>query len=133
MKRAISFVISSMLMLILSGCASPPPPNPAANPYTPGQVSLTLRKGVTTQGEVASVFGAPNIVTQNDDGSSVWVYQKNAVVTQSQNQQSFATILLAGSSSDTSGFAQSARTMTLVIHFNKAGIVTGFKSLTTSF
>lgn len=118
----------------LSSCASnPPPQNPAYNPYTPGQVSLTLRKGVTRQAEVARVFGAPNIVTQNDDGSSVWIYQKNAVVTKAQNDQSFATILLAGNSSDTSGFAQSARTMTLVIHFTKAGVVSGFKSLTTSF
>ena len=133
MKFTVKILLSVVMVIQLSGCASKlPGNNPTTNPYTSGQVSLTLKKGITTQAEVARVFGAPNIVQQNTKGS-VWIYQKNAEVSRSASNSSYFTILLMGSQSNNSGFEQSSKTMTLIIHFNKKGIVTNFKSLTTSF
>ncbi len=133
--KIIQTLSAIMISFLISGCA-PSQPNitsPTYNPYTPGVVSLTLKKGITTQAEVLQSFGAPNIVSQNSDGNEVWTYQKNATVSQANSSGSYITILLAGANHDSSGFAQSSRTMTLIIYFNKAQRVVDFKSLTTSF
>lgn len=133
MKIFIKYFLPAAMIMLLAGCASKPPgDDPATNPYTSGQVSLTIKRGVTKQAEVAKVFGAPNIVQQSAQGS-VWIYQKNAEVSRSTANSSYFTILLMGSQSNNSGFEQSSKTMTLIIHFNKKGIVTNFKSLTTNF
>jgi outer membrane protein assembly factor BamE (lipoprotein component of BamABCDE complex) len=103
---------------------------------TSGQVSMTLRKNITTQAEVVEVFGAPNLVTQNADGEDVWTYQKNATVANATSNSSYATIILLGGSSKSSGFEQSSRTMTLIIKFKDIkGVktVVDFSSRSSSF
>jgi hypothetical protein len=103
---------------------------------TSGQVSMTLKKNITTQAEVVEVFGAPNLVTQNADGEDVWTYQKNATVANATSNSSYATIILLGGSSKSSGFEQSSRTMTLIIKFKDIkGVktVVDFSSRSSSF
>ena len=103
---------------------------------TSGQVSLTLKKNITTQTEVVETFGAPNLVTQNADGEEVWTYQKNATVSNAASNSSYATIILLGGSSKSSGFEQSSRTMTLIIKFKDIkGVktVVDFSSRSSSF
>lgn len=103
---------------------------------TSGQVSLTLKKNITTQTEVVETFGAPNLVTQNADGEEVWTYQRNATVANAVSNSSYATIILLGGSSKSSGFEQSSRTMTLIIKFKEIkGVktVVDFSSRASSF
>ena len=103
---------------------------------TSGQVSLTLKKNITSQAEVVETFGAPNLVTQNADGEEVWTYQRNATVSNSVSNSSYATIILLGGSSKSSGFEQSSRTMTLIIKFKEIkGVktVVDFSSRASSF
>lgn len=103
---------------------------------TSGQVSMTLKKNITTQAEVVEVFGAPNLVTQNADGEDVWTYQKNATVANATSNSSYATIILLGGSSKSSGFEQSSRTMNLIIKFKDVkGVktVVDFSSRSSSF
>lgn len=103
---------------------------------TAGQVSMTLKKNITTQAEVVETFGAPNLVTQNADGEDVWTYQRNATVANATSNSSYATIILLGGSSKSSGFEQSSRTMTLIIKFKDIkGVktVVDFSSRSTSF
>ena len=132
MKKSICLLtVCVIAVAVLAGCA-PKPPRPADNPFTAGEVSLTLKKGVTTKAEVARAFGAPNIVTQNN-GRSTWIYQKDAQVSHSHVGGVFGTILLAGGSESSASSSQSSRTMTLEITFNKQNRVVDFKSMTTSF
>lgn len=103
---------------------------------TAGQVSLTLKKGITTQTEVVETFGAPNLVTQNSDGEEVWTYQKHATVANASSNSTYATIILAGGSSKASGFEQSSRTITLIIKFKEVKgkkIISDFSSRYSSF
>lgn len=133
--------------VLLAGCGVPNVPvdqEPARSNLTSGQVSLTLKKNETTQAEVAEVFGAPNLVTNNADGEDVWIYQKHATVA---NQRSVAgagglggvlgTVFLGGSvAGSSSSQDQSSRTMTLVIKFRDvrgAKRVVDFSSRYTSF
>ena len=106
-------------LLALSACVTPTTvgePMSKSN-LTAGQVSLTLKKNITTQTEVVETFGAPNLVTQNADGEEVWTYQRNATVANAASNSTYATIILAGVSGRSSGFEQSSRTMTLIIKF----------------
>lgn len=132
MKMTNIILISSIIFL-LGGCATHSPSSPSQNPYTQGKVTLNLKKGVTTQHQVAEVFGAPNIVTQDSDGDQVWIYQKDNVTIESNATSNYFTIFLAGVSSRSSDYQQSSQTMTLIIHFNENGRVKDFKSMSTSF
>jgi hypothetical protein len=130
---AATFVFSIFLL----GCASPSQQSGVvANSLTTGQVTLTLKKNETTQTEVLEKFGAPNLVTTSADGLEVWTYQKHATVATSSSSSSFATVILAGVSSRSSGFEQSSRTMTLIIKFadlNGVKRVIDFASRASSF
>ena len=104
------------------------------SPFTPGQVSMTLKKGETTKQEVLNTFGSPNIVTQDSDGNSIWTYQKNASITKSSGGSSFywTVVLLGGQSNDGGGIMNSTKTMTIIITF-KEDTVQNFKTLATNF
>lgn len=127
-----------LLPLLLAACvATTPVGDPATKDnLTSGQVSMTLKKNITTQAEVVETFGAPNLVTQNADGEDVWTYQKNATVANAASNSSYATIILLGGTSKSSGFEQSSRTMTLIIKFKSIkGVktVVDFSSRSSSF
>jgi outer membrane protein assembly factor BamE (lipoprotein component of BamABCDE complex) len=118
--------------VLLSACATQPKQQ-STNPFTSGQVSMTLKQGVTTKAQVIQAFGAPNIVTQNAQGESEFIYQKNMQVQKSSSGGGYLTVILAGFSSNSSQSQQGSRTMTLIITFNKNDVVKSYKSMTTSF
>ena len=103
------------------------------NPYTHGNVQLTLKKGITDQADVLNTFGPPNVATIDSSGNEVWTYQKNATVSKTTKSDGYGTVIILGGSHSTSGFEQSSRTMTLIIKFDESRKVTDFKSMATSF
>lgn len=135
-KKLIPVMIASTLFL--SGCASMQSSS-SKDPFTSGQVSLTLHKGKTTEADVLKAFGSPNIVTQDASGNAVWTYQKNAMIESSHSESAsalgaFTTIILGGgASASASGSEQSSKTMTLIITFDSKGVLSNFKSMTTHF
>ncbi len=135
MRKIVPLVALTML---LGACATNTPvgePMSKSN-LTAGQVSLTLKKDITTQTEVVETFGAPNVVTNASDGTEVWTYQRHATVANASANSAYATIILAGGQSRNSGFEQSSRTMTLIIKFKEVkGVktVVDFSSRYSSF
>ena len=128
--------IAGVLVLVcfvlgLCSCSSEPQtlPNP---PFTPGQVTMTLKKGITTKEEVLNTFGSPNIVTQDSGGNAIWTYQKNASITKGGGSSFYWTVVLLGGSSGDRGIMNSTRTMTIIITF-KEDKVADFKTLATNF
>jgi len=114
------------------------------NMLTQGMVQMTLRVGTTTQAEIIETFGAPNITTMDASGNQMWVYDRHATVT-TDSSGGFSIGILAGGGSDVGvggglGFGKrksksttSSRTMTLVIKFDGRGVVSDFKSRSSSF
>jgi len=114
------------------------------NMLTTGMVQMTLRVGTTTQAEIIETFGAPNITTMDSSGNQMWVYDRHATVT-TDSSGGFSIGILAGGGSDVGvggglGFGKrksksttSSRTMTLVIKFDGRGVVSDFKSRSSSF
>ena len=130
------FILMCPLLLVACVSTTPVGESMSKSNLTSGQVSLTLKKNITTQTEVVETFGAPNLVTQNADGEEVWTYQKNATVSNATSNSSYATIILLGGSSKSSGFEQSSRTMTLIVKFKDIkGVktVVDFSSRSSSF
>ena len=132
-------LLSVALAVLLSGCATQreiESQKMSKSNLTAGQVSITLKKNTTTQQEVIETFGALNLVTQNADGEESRTYQKQATVSNASSSAAFATIILAGASSSSSGLEQSSRTMALIIKFreiNGVKTVSDFSSRYSSF
>lgn len=131
MKRLTAFGA----MIALSSCATPSagPVDQRNGLLTQGNVQLNLAVGTTTKADVLEKFGSPNITTRDAAGSEVWSYQRQATVSQSTSSSDYWTILLTGGSRSADGFAQSSRTMTLIIKFDSKDVVSDFRSRTSDF
>ena len=68
-------------------------------------------------------FGAPNITTRDSSGNEVWTYQRQAQISQSSSSSGFIFVIIAGKSSEASGFETSSKMMTLIIKFDGNDIV----------
>ena len=129
-----NILVSFMLGIMLFGCVSPPKPLTERNSQlTQGNVQMNLVVGKTTKAQVLENFGSPNITTRDGVGREVWTYQRAAQVAQSSSQSGYWTVILAGKSSNASGFETSSRMITLIIKFDKNDVVTDFRSRTSNF
>ena len=134
MKKINIYLFSSLLIASLTGCVTPPTPLTNQNSQlTQGNVQMNLVVGKTTKSDVLENFGSPNITTRDGSGQEVWTYQRAAQVAQSSSQHGYWTVILAGKSSDASGFETSSRLITLIIKFNDKDVVTDFRSRTSTF
>lgn len=132
-KTILNIALVAGSAVLLSACAAQQPKQKTTNPFTSGQVTMTLKKGVTTKAQVIQSFGSPNIVTQNAQGNSEFIYQKNMQVQSSSNSSGYVTVILAGLGGDSHKAKQGSKTMTLIITFDKNDVVQTYKSMTTSF
>lgn len=129
-----SFPVALTAALLLAACATTPGPVDQRNSaLTQGNVQLNLQVGRTTKADVLEKFGSPNITTRDGAGQEVWSYQRMATVSQSSSSSSYWTILLTGGSKSADGFAQTSRTMTLIIKFDDRDVVSDFRSRTSDF
>lgn len=127
-------LLSFMLGIMFVGCVSAPKPLTGRNSQlTQGNVQMNLVVGKTTKAKVLENFGSPNITTRDGTGREVWTYQRAAQVAQSSSRSGYWTIILAGQSSNASGFESSSRMSTLIIKFDSSDIVSDFRSRTSTF
>ncbi len=131
MKKVLFLFIFSIL---LTGCVTAPEPLTKKNSeLTQGMVQMSLEVGKTTKADVLETFGAPNITTRDSSGNEVWTYQRQAQVSQSSSSSGFIFVIIAGKSTEASGFETSSKMMTLIIKFNEKDVVTDFKSRESNF
>jgi outer membrane protein assembly factor BamE (lipoprotein component of BamABCDE complex) len=79
-----------------------------------------LKKGMSSA-RVIEIMGSPNIISTNDAGNEVWVYDK--ISTQSASQSSIVgtgllTSLIVNGGSSNNSNASSQRTLTIIVKFN---------------
>jgi outer membrane protein assembly factor BamE (lipoprotein component of BamABCDE complex) len=86
---------------------------------TTGKVQSQISKGMSG-GQVAEVLGSPNIVTTDEAGREVWVYDRFASEVRS-SESSGGVWLVLGIVRGSSGAAtKSTRSLTIVIKFDEA-------------
>lgn len=132
---------ASLLVLVALPPSCAPQPPGGKDPLTDGMISMTIRKGVTTQAEVLKAFGSPNIVTRDGDGRTMWTYRRHSVVTRASSgsavvgaggapPSALVGIAASGYSSDAS---QTNSSMTLIIKFDANDRVADFQSMSSQF
>lgn len=115
------------------------------NTLTHGMVQMTVKVGETSQGQILETFGAPNITSIDGSGQEMWVYDRHATVSANSSSGFSIGMLIGAGGGDVGGggglgfgkkkskSSQSSRTMTLIIKFNDAKIVSDFRSRSSSF
>ncbi len=109
---------------------------------TVGVVQKEIRNGMS-QADVAIALGSPNIVTKDSDGMETWIYDKIATEASYSNDSGGVSGLVgaggvpggrslvlggvgAGYNASSGAAATSQRTLTVVIKFDKASLVSDF-------
>lgn len=133
------------LLLLINGCAAmmetTKPENYQRSNLTFGMIKKNLVKGQTTQSEILSLFGAPNITTKNKSGEEVWTYDKIAV-SQEDIANGFvfggggpvgAGIMGGAVSASASKSSTTSRSITLLITFDEKDIVKDYAVMAQEF
>lgn len=138
---------AAVLMALLSSAveAKKSEPDNSPNMLTHGMAQMTLHVGTTTQEDVITTFGAPNITTLDAQGQEVWIYDRQATVS-SSGSSGFSIGMLVGAGGGGVGggaglgfgkskshSSETQRTMTLIIKFGSDKKVVDFKSRSSSF
>jgi outer membrane protein assembly factor BamE (lipoprotein component of BamABCDE complex) len=137
-------LLMTLLSVLLTGCASMHAADVQkareADKLTVGTVQREIRVGMSGS-QVAEVLGSPNIVTTDEQGREVWVYDR--ISTESVYSSSSALILgiLTGGSGGGGGAAgQSAgassttqKSLTVIVKFDEQKKVRDFAYRSSSF
>ena len=105
----------------------------ASDRLTLGTVQREIRAGMSSA-DVASVLGAPNIVTSDAQRRETWVYDRIATErVYSSSAGGVNALFLAGVSAQAGAAQTTQRTLTVVIRFDGAGRVQDFTYRSSSF
>jgi len=115
--------LSALFAALAAGCASTSREGGSAegadgNKLTVGVVQKEIRKGMTGA-EVAEVLGSPNIVSTDEEGREVWIYDKITTERVSTGKSSYGTLILIGYQKEASSSSTSQRTLTVIIKFDQ--------------
>ena len=155
MTRYTWLLIGLLMPLAVVGCQSAQQhaadveaANAGANRLTVGTVQREVRVGMSG-GEVASVLGAPNIVTSDEKRREVWVYDKISTTrAYSTSAGGVSALVLVGAivgdtlvgglaggnySSADGANATTQKTLTVVIKYDEEGMVRDFAYHTSTF
>ena len=105
-----------------------------------GTVQREIRVGMPSA-EVATILGAPNIVSTDAERREVWIWDKiSSDVSYSRSSGAIAGLVIGSSgggagvgSRDAGASRTSQRTLTVIVKFDDAGLVRDFSYRTSSF
>jgi outer membrane protein assembly factor BamE (lipoprotein component of BamABCDE complex) len=92
---------------------------------TVGTVQREIRKGMSGA-DVVQVLGSPNIVTTDEMGREVWVYDKISTDRAYSSSAGGVYALILGSSAESGAASTSQQTLTVVIKFDEQKKVRDF-------
>jgi outer membrane protein assembly factor BamE (lipoprotein component of BamABCDE complex) len=128
-----------LLPFVAFGCQMPTAQEHAADvadaesrELTAGIVQREIRLGMSGA-EVASVLGSPNLVTTDEERREVWVYDRVSSSEVYSKSSAYGTLILIGGSSDTGARSTTQKSFTVIIKFDKEGLVRDFAYHTSKF
>lgn len=115
-------------LVLLAACRTEKREDVGGKNLTTGVVQREIRTGMASA-SVIEALGSPNIVTTDEEGREVWVYERFAreVVTAHNNYWVIA--IWGGERSDTT----SQRSLTVIVKFDKKGRVRDFAYHSSKF
>jgi outer membrane protein assembly factor BamE (lipoprotein component of BamABCDE complex) len=85
---------------------------------TVGTVQKEIKKGMSGA-DVAQVLGSPNVVTTDENGLEVWIYDKMATDKVYSEGSGGGSLIIIGGGQSAGSSSTSQRTLTVVIKFDK--------------
>jgi outer membrane protein assembly factor BamE (lipoprotein component of BamABCDE complex) len=122
MRDILAFFAAIILALAMFGCsasqrAADVQKGVNGDNLTVGKVQREIRKGMSG-GEVVQVLGSPNIVTTDENGREIWIYDKLATDRVYSKGAAGVWVLLFGYSGESGAASTSQRSLTVVIKFD---------------
>ena len=125
------FTLFVLMTALVAGCATTTAPSDA-DKLTVGTVQREIKMGMSGA-DVASVLGAPNIVTTDEQRREVWVYDKMATTATYSRQDGVLFALILAGANSTGAASTSQQTLTVVIKFDENKNVRDFAYHSSSF
>ncbi len=107
--------------------------------YSLNEEKMTVAKAQTEikigmpSSEVVEVLGSPNMVTTDTERRETWVYDKVSTNIQSSSSKSGVWLLLFAAGSKDVQASSNQRTLTIIVKFDKNGLVRDFAYRTSTF
>lgn len=102
------------------------------NRLTVGTVQKEIKKGMSGS-EVAEALGSPNIVSTDEQGREVWIYDKISTDRVQSESSGYGTLILFGYSGGAGASSTSQQTLTIIIKFDNDKKVRDFAYHTSRF
>ena len=114
--------IGGLAVLTIAGCSVNTqtvlrPSEVAEQRLTVGTVQREIHKGMAAAG-VAEALGAPNIVTTDEQGREVWIYDRIATERAYVDESGYAGLILAGYARQGGASSFTQRTLTVIVKFD---------------
>lgn len=119
-KTVISLII--LCVAAISGCstaqhAASTQEGLQGDRLTVGTVQKEIKKGMSGA-EVAQALGSPNIVSTDEQGREVWIYDKISTDRVQTESSSYGTLIVVGGRSSSGSSSTSQQTLTIIIKFD---------------
>ncbi len=107
--------------------------------YSLNEEKMTVAKAQTEikigmpSSEVVEVLGSPNMVTTDTERRETWVYDKVSTNIQSSSSKSGVWLLLFAAGNHNVQASSNQRTLTIIVKFDKDGLVRDFAYRTSTF
>lgn len=124
-------VIAFATIPFISSCST--------NNYSLHEEQITVAKAQTEikigmpSSAVVEALGSPNMVTTDTERRETWVYDKVSTNIQSSSSSSGVWLLLFSSKRKESQTSSNQRTLTIIVKFDKDGLVRDFAYRTSTF
>ena len=123
MCRKETFIVLVILCVaVLTGCAverhaKSTQKGLQGDRLTVGTVQKEIKKGMSGS-EVAQTLGSPNIVTTDEQGREVWIYDKISTDRVQSESSGYGTLILFGYRGSDGSSSTSQQTLTIIIKFD---------------
>lgn len=125
------------LSLLLTGCMAASEHKAQVQGKNNDKISVgTVQKEIKvgmSGADVMSVLGSPNIVTTDSERREVWAYDKISTEQVYSKSKGFGSLILLGASRNAGASSTSQKTITIIIKFDKNGLVRDFAYRQSSF
>jgi outer membrane protein assembly factor BamE (lipoprotein component of BamABCDE complex) len=122
MRACRAGMIGGLAMLALAACSVnlqtvTPPSEIGAERLTVATVQREIHKGMAAAA-VAEALGAPNILTTDEQGREVWIYDRIATERAYLAESGYGGLVLAGYARQGGAATLSQRTLTVIVKFD---------------
>lgn len=136
-KKGIIRILVICCIAILTGCMGTRHANDTQaglqnDNVTVGTVQKEIKKGMSGA-EVAVVLGSPNIVSTDEQGREVWIYDKISTERVESKSSDFGTLILFGYERRSGSSSTSQKTLTIIIKFDEDKKVRDFAYHSSQF